>query len=338
MNSRERFFATLEGKPTDRLPLVPISMMAAADAVGARYGDYARDYRIQVRGQLAFAEKYDIDHVSAISDPATEAADCGADVLYYEDHPPSLDEERSLLREKETLGKLKVPDPAAGKRMSNRLRVVESLKQQAGEEKIVEGWIEGPVAQSCDLRGINRVMTDFFDDPVFIQDLMEFVFEMEMGYARAQMEAGADVIGVGDAAASLIGPELYREFALPLHKRYVETLHGMGARVRLHICGDARPVLPYLRELKADLVDLDSLVPVADARAQAGPEQVLAGNINPVNVLRNGTPDEIREAIGRCYKEAGHRAYMVAAGCEVPRDTAPENLLALRDAARLDQS
>lgn len=335
MNSRERFFTALEGKPTDRLPLVPISMMAAADAVGALYGEYATDYRVQVRGQIAFAEKYDIDHVSAISDPATEAADCGADVLYHKDHPPALDEERSLLRDKETLKKLKVPDPSAGKRMTNRLRVVESLKQQVGNEKVVEGWIEGPVAQSCDLRGINRVMMDFYDDPAFIRDLMEFVFQMEMEYARAQVALGADVIGVGDAAASLIGPELYREFALPLHKRYVEALHAMGVRVRLHICGDARPVLPYLRELKADLVDLDSLVPVADARAHAGPDQVLAGNINPVNVLRNGTPEEIRAAIARCYEEAGRQAYMVAAGCEVPRDTAPENLLALRDAARV---
>lgn len=334
MNSRDRFFATLKGEPADRLPLVPISMMAAADAVNALYGDYATDYRIHVQGQLAFAEKYEIDHVSAISDPATEAADCGAHVLYHRDHPPALEEDRSLLRDKETLGKLTVPDPSAGPRMSNRVRVVESLKQQVGQEKIIEGWIEGPVAQSCDLRGINRVMTDFFDDPSFVQDLMEFVLEMEMNFARAQVEAGADVIGVGDAAASLIGPELYRDFVLPFHKRYMKTLHEMGALVRLHICGNARPVLPYLKELGVDLVDLDSLVPVADARALAGPDQVLTGNINPVSVLRNGTPDAIREALARCYEDADHRAYMVAAGCEIPRDTAPENILAMRDAAR----
>jgi MtaA/CmuA family methyltransferase len=334
MNSRERFFATLKGEPTDRLPLVPISMMAAADVVGAPYRDYATDYRVHVRGQLAFAEKYDIDHLSAISDPATEAADCGAVVLYYDDHPPALDEEQSLLRDKKTLKTLKVPDPAAGRRMSNRVRVVESLREQAGEEKIVEGWIEGPVAQSCDLRGINRMMIDFYDDPPFVRDLMEFVFELEMKYARAQVEAGADVIGVGDAAASLIGPDLYREFALPFHKRYVEELHRMGAPVRLHICGNARPVLPCLPELQVDLVDLDSLVPIAEARNQAGPEQVIAGNIDPVSILRDATSERVREAITRCWEDAGRRAYMVAAGCEIPRDTSPENLMALRDFAR----
>lgn len=337
MNSRERFFATLKGEQTDRLPLIPISMMAAADAAGAPYGDYATDYRIHVRGQLAFVEKYDIDHVSAISDPATEAADCGATVLYYADHPPALDEEHSLLRDKATLSKLTVPDPAAGRRMSNRLRVVESLKEQAGNEKILEGWIEGPVAQACDLRGINRIMLDFFDDPPFVQDLLEFVFELEMGYARAQVEAGADVIGVGDAAASLIGPDLYREFALPFHKRYVEELHKMGTLVRLHICGNARPVLPFLRELQVDLLDLDSIVPVAEARDQAGPAQVLTGNIDPVSVLRDATPERVREAIAGCFEDAGCRAYMVAAGCEIPRDTPSENLLALRNFARANR-
>lgn len=334
MNSRERFFATLKGEQTDRLPLIPISMMAAADAAVAPYGDYATDYRIHVRGQLAFVEKYDIDHVSAISDPATEAADCGATVLFYADHPPALDEEHSLLRDKATLRKLKVPNPAEGRRMSNRLRVVESLKKQAGNEKVVEGWIEGPVAQSCDLRGINRIMLDFFDDPPFVQDLMEFVFELEMEYARAQVEAGADVIGVGDAAASLIGPDLYREFALPFHKRYVEELHNMGTLVRLHICGNARSLLPCLPELHVDLVDLDSIVPVAQARDQAGPAQVLTGNIDPVSVLRDATPERVREAIAGCFEDAGRRAYMVAAGCEIPRDTPPDNLRALRDFAR----
>ena len=50
-------------------------------------------------------------------------------------------------------------------------------------------------------------------------------------------------------------------------------------------------------------------------------------------VLRNGTPESITAAIAECHRQAGPR-YVVAAGCEVPRDTPLENLLALRDYAR----
>ena len=49
-------------------------MMAAADLIGGKQGNYATDYRSHVRGQVAIAAKYDIDYVSAISDPAVEAS------------------------------------------------------------------------------------------------------------------------------------------------------------------------------------------------------------------------------------------------------------------------
>ena len=334
MTGRQRYMTVLRGEAPDSIPLVPISMQVASEHIGVPYLEYATDYRSLVKGQLAFAETYDVDHVSAISDPATEAADCGAEVIYKEDSPPAMDEANALLADKDVLAKLTPPDPAQGRRMSNRLEVVRNLKEQVGTEKIVEGWVEGPVAEAADLRGINRLMMDFFDDPDFVHDLFEFVFEMEMSYARAQLEAGADVIGIGDAACSLVGPRIYEDFALDFHKRYAATLHEMGAKARLHICGDTRAIVPRFAELGMDIIDLDSMVPVADARTATGPKQILTGNINPVAVLRDETPDGVTRMIGECFEAANRNSYMVAAGCEIPRGTPAENLHALRDFAR----
>jgi len=55
-------------------------------------------------------------------------------------------------------------------------------------------------------------MLDFFDNTQFIHDLFSFVTDLGLRFAEAQIAAGADVIGIGDAAASLIGPGLYTEF------------------------------------------------------------------------------------------------------------------------------
>ena len=52
MNGYERTLAMLEGRPADCLPLMPITMMFAADAIGVPYGRYATDYRLLVEGQL----------------------------------------------------------------------------------------------------------------------------------------------------------------------------------------------------------------------------------------------------------------------------------------------
>jgi MtaA/CmuA family methyltransferase len=181
---------------------------------------------------------------------------------------------------------------------------------------------------SADLRGLNTLMLDFYDDPKFVDRLGEFVVEMETAFARAQIEAGATLIGIGDAAASLIGPAFYERFVLAGERRLVSAIHEAGARARLHICGNTRRILKGMGETGADIVDLDFPAPIREARAAMGPRQVLLGNIDPVRVLRDGTPQSIAAALGECHREAGGR-YIVGAGCEVPRGTPAENVMAM---------
>ena len=323
----------MEGRPTDRLPLMPITMMFAGDQIGARYGDYARDYRVMVEAQLRTAEKFDFDYVSGISDPAREAADCGAHIEYFDNQPPAINEGDARLADKTELARLKTPDPLGGGRMHDRVKAMALFRERVRGERLIEGWVEGPCAEGSDLRGINTLMLDFFDDGAFVRDLFEFVIEMELRFAKAQIDAGCELMGVGDAAASLVGPQIYEEFIWPYEKRLVDGLHALGVKVRLHICGNTRGILDGMGRLGCEIVDLDFPVPMSEARAKMGPGQVLLGNIHPVKVLRAGTPESVTAAIAECHRQSGAR-YIVSAGCEVPRDTPPENVFALRDYAR----
>jgi MtaA/CmuA family methyltransferase len=286
-----------------------------------------------VEAQLRVAERFDFDHVSAISDPAREAADCGAKVLYFEDQPPAIVETEALLAEKEALNRLSVPDPFGGGRMQDRIDGIALFREKIGGEKLIEGWVEGPCAEAADLRGINTLMMDFLDDPVFVRDLFEFAIEMELRFAKAQIEAGADIIGIGDAAASLVGPRVYEEFVWPYEQRLVDGIHSMDGRVRLHICGKTRTLLVGMGRLGCEIVDLDYPSPLEDGRRAMGPHQVLLGNLDPVRVLRDGTPQTVEEAIRACHRAAGAR-YIVGPGCEVCRETPDANVEALRDYAR----
>jgi MtaA/CmuA family methyltransferase len=333
MNGYQRITGLLAGQPVDCLPQMPITMMFAGDQIGVPYGQYARDYRVLVEAQIRTAEKFDFDYVSCISDPAREAADCGARIRYFENQPPAIDEEHAVLADKTTLARLPIPDPLGGGRMHDRVQAAALFREKVGGEKLIEGWIEGPCAESADLRGINTLMIDFFDDPAFVKDLFEFTVQLGLRFAAAQVAAGVDLIGVGDAAASLVGPQIYEEFVLPYERRLIAGLHELGTRVRLHICGNTRKILQGMGQLACEIVDLDFPVPVAQARAAIGPGPVLAGNLDPVRALRNSTPPAILEAVAQCHREAGPR-YIVAAGCEVPRDTPAANVHALREYAR----
>jgi MtaA/CmuA family methyltransferase len=303
-------------------------MMFACAQIGARYRDYCTDYRVLVEGQMRTAEAFGFDYVNTMSDPAREAADCGAVVEYFDSQPVAIVEDQALLADKTRLASLKIPDPLGGGRMHNSLKGLALYVERVGKDKMIEGWVEGPVAEGADLRGINTLMLDFFDDPAFVRDLFAFVVEMELRFAREQLKAGADVIGVGDAAASLVGPDIYDEFVWPWEKKLVDGIHALGGKVRLHICGNTRRILEGMGRLGCEIVDLDSMAPISEARQKMGANTVLLGNLNPVTVLRNGDPAGVTAAIAECHRQAG-TPFIVGAGCEVPRDTPAENLHAL---------
>jgi uroporphyrinogen-III decarboxylase len=83
----------------------------------------------------------------------------------------------------------------------------------------------------------------------------------------------------------------------------------------------------------ADIVDLDSMVPLAQARADAGPDQVLLGTLNPVTELLSSSPGAVAARVAACHRQAGSR-FIVGAGCEVPAATPHANVDAMVGYAR----
>jgi MtaA/CmuA family methyltransferase len=235
--------------------------------------------------------------------------------------------------DKAAFAKLTLPDPYAGPRMSDRIHAVALLHERVGGELPVLGWVEGPIAEAADLRGMNEIMLDLVDDPPFARDLLAFCTEMETQFALAQVQAGADVIGIGDAAASLISAELYREFVLAGERQTARAVQQAGAKVRLHICGNTNHLVADMREVGAEQVELDWPVDLARAREALGPEPIMSGNADPVRVIQDGTPQQIKQACAACHAACGER-YILAAGCEVAPGTPLENVRAMFEYAR----
>jgi len=333
MTRKERAITVMNGEKVDKLPFMPITMMFAADQIGVPYGRYATEAALMAEGQLKVAEKFGAAQISAISDPGVEAHDLGAEVGFPEDNPAYVDETKALLLDKTALAGLKFVPPEEGRRMSNRIEAVRLMAEKSGGELLVEGWVEGPCAEAADLRGINHLMMDFFDDTVFIEDLMDFITDQAIAFTLNQIDAGADIIGIGDAASSLIGPEFYAKYSLPRTRRYIDAIHRAGALVRLHICGVTEGLAESWKGLGADMIDIDYGNSLKAIREALGPDDsVLAGNLDPVREVRDGFPGSIKEQLAVCQAECAP-LFIVGAGCEIPRDCSEENLLAMLEFA-----
>ncbi len=166
------------------------------------------------------------------------------------------------------------------------------------------------------------------DSSSFACELMDRSVAVGIDFARAQVQAGADTIGIGDAIASQVSPRLYERLIQPRETRLVEAVKATGAYVKLHICGNTTHLLPGMAGLGVDIVDVDHMVSLARVRETLGPDVTIAGNLDPVAMVRFGTPERIRDAVQRAYESAGN-PYMVNAGCEIPSGTPPQNLRAL---------
>lgn len=61
MTGRERVWAMFEGREPDHLPLMPITMMFAADLAGVKYGQYAANFEVLAEAQTRVAETFGFD-------------------------------------------------------------------------------------------------------------------------------------------------------------------------------------------------------------------------------------------------------------------------------------
>jgi MtaA/CmuA family methyltransferase len=314
------------------VPFHPILMHFAARHAGYTYGQFASDYRALVESNLRCRDDFGMDAVGVISDPFRETSAFGARVVFPDEAVPRCME--ILVRSMEDIDRLKNPDVYREERTLDRIRGAEALRKQVGPDVPVIGWIEGPLAEICDLAGVNEVLLKIYMEPDFLKRLIDKVMPTAKDFARAQVEAGCDIIGVGDAICSQVDPQTYREFVKEKHRELFEYIHSLGARVKLHICGNITHLLEDLRETGADIVDIDWMVDMDLAYEKLGSGIIRCGNLDPVTVIQDQDTGRIREASERlCEKEEG-RPFIFSGGCEITVNTPDDHLLTMRRASR----
>lgn len=335
MTSWERYKAVCEGRLPDRPPVSPFVMTFAAKIAGVTYEAYSRYGEVMAEAQLETLARFGFDSVYVGSDAVREAEAVGARVYWQEDEVPGVISDDPFLSEPGDVRTLRLPDPLGPNRMYEQIKALEILQEELGDGGVVYAWVEAPFQESSMLRGIANLMTDLYEHKALVHELMRFSTEMELAYGLAQIEKGARIIGVGDAIASLISPRHYQEFNLPYVSELIAGLKKAGAIVKYHACGRTAALLPHFATLGADILNLDSLVDLAEARRILGPRVVIKGNIDPSAVMLQGTAEEVYAAAVRCMEAAGKEgAFILSPGCELPRETPHANLEALIQAAR----
>lgn len=334
MNSRQLVSAALRGEPTHRVPNGPLAVHYCAAFGGHTLRRYATDPVALADSVVRYYERFKPDAVWISADTWVSAEAMGATVSATADDQPVGGSGPPLVRTPADIDRIPPPDVATQGRYPMMLQAVGRVSEALrGDAFVVACLDQYPFSLAAALMGINEIMLKLYDDPPFVEALMERCLEYAASYGAALAAAGADMLSGGDSPAGLVGPALYKKCALPAEQRLISRLRETtNLPVSLHICGNSLPILPAMVTAGADVLELDHAVDLATACRVIGPGTAIWGNLDPVSVLSRGTPQQVtlaaRDAL-TAVREAGHPRFVLSSGCTLAVETPAANLEAL---------
>ena len=347
MTSLERIRHAVRLKEPDTVPVAPYLGNHGARVAGVPIGQYCRSGRRMAEAQYRAWELYGQDAVVAQSDNYYIAEGFGVEVEHHTDSTPTL--KRPAVDTLEAIPRLRVPNPQTDGRMPVCLEAIQLLAERTRGEVAVRAPGTGPFSLASHVLGTERFLLELAlasrdpDGPAAraLRDLMAVTTQALIAFARACLEAGAHMVQAGDSLASLdmISPRLYAEWAFPAELQFFRDLNPLaerrGAMTLLHICGNMTRVLEQMADTGAHILELDSKVNLAEAKARVGSRVCLMGNLNPVTVLWQGSPADVERAAQEAVDKAGGGGgFILGSGCDVPPGAPEVNLKAMIAAAR----
>jgi MtaA/CmuA family methyltransferase len=331
MTKQNLFEKLCNNEPLSSTLFSPILMHFAARHIGKNYGEFASDHKVLVEANIRAMHDFDMDMVSLISDPYRETSAFGAFIEFIPEGVPVC--KTKVVKGPDDIRNLKIPDVYNNERTLDRIKGGELYTKILKGNVPVIGWIEGPMAEACDLTGVSEMLIMIMMDPENSDLLLDKCTEFAKLFAKAQIDAGCGIIGMGDAICSQIDIETYNRFVKDRHRDIISYIHKLGGRVKLHICGDITHLMPSIKEIGVDILDLDWQVDFERTRDIMGSETILCGNINPVTI-QNLTAAEIYALSKELVESQKGKKFILSGGCEITVNTPNKNLLAMRNACR----
>jgi len=190
----------------------------------------------------------------------------------------------------------------------------------------------GVFTKAAEIRGLERLCLDLYEDPPFARELLRTVTELLLAWIRTWHElcqAGrafpsAEGWGLADDSIAMISPAHYEEFVLPCHQRIYSAM-TTGPRA-IHLCGHAQHLFALIhRELGVTIFNgpgpqIDLVRMIGEIRA---PIEIQVEVAHATLQMSRATIE--REVRGLLRDEVKAQAKEMLIGY-VPKDTPVENL------------
>ena len=229
-----------------------------------------------------------------------------------------------------------LPDPHA----PGRTFAIEEMRRRVGDEMALAAFIRDSFACAWEMFKINDFVRWLYENPRFIQRVIERITDFNIEIIKRVADAKADLIISGGDYAEKKGPlvpvRFFKDVVFPNLRRQVEAAHTAGIKVIKHSDGNLNPILSDL----ADIVDgLHSLDPSAGmdigaVKRRYGDKLVLIGNVSVDNLCIRTEEEIVQETKDCLRKAAPGGGYILSSSNSWYTDAKFGNCLAMVDAGR----
>ncbi len=220
---------------------------------------------------------------------------------------------------------------------------IEIIRDAVGEDGIIGVWSpHGPFNNASILFPHEELYMLFLTDPVLYDRLMQFSMNRILDYTEAIDEAGVDVHCIGgNVPGGFLGKNTYDRYILPYEKEYIGFVQKNGTPAMYHNCGEIMNLVDSYKELGVKIVEPFSPSPLGDcddlaaAKKQVNGSYIMLSGIDQVNVLQNGSPDDVRYATEKRMLEGKNGGNFIMQPVDfLEYGTPEENLYAYVETAR----
>ena len=304
---------------------LPILSFPSVHLLNVSVRELTSDGALQAKGMQAIADRTNAAAAVSFMDLSVEAECFGAPVRFSDDDVPTVT--GRLIHNEEEAGSLTIPPVGSG-RTACYLQAIREASVTITDRPVLAGMI-GPFSLAARLLDVSEIMMDCYDEPEMVHLVLEKVTAFLTEYAMAYKKAGANGVMIAEPVAGLLSPSLEEEFSSPYVRAIVNAVQDESFAVIYHNCGENTPMM--LDSILStgcaayhfgNAVDLEN-----DILKHVSPDVLIMGNLDPVGVLRAGSPQEVREAtlalLSRC---ASYPNFVLSSGCDIPPTATWENL------------
>lgn len=335
MTPRERILAYGRGEEVDRIPTTLSAGETAPPLYGYDISEYYFSADAMVAVESGIAKDFGADNMGMGLGLRTLVEALGAKLAYPKESVSYI-QEPGLAKLSDVENKELVNVEKDG-RIPIMIEAFERLQEKFGQEWIIGSGLAGPFTTAAELYGTERFLRATVKDKDGAHRLLQYTTDCVVKCCKDLNQKLGIKFSLSEPMGTkdLLSKKQFREFFIPYLEQAVRRMNEFQGKTAIHICGHTNDRWEDVVKSGISGFWVDNCESLQSLKEQFGDRIAISGNVAPVDVLRNGTEQDIYEGVRACIAAAADNpcGYTLCPGCTTPVGTSKENMIAFMNAA-----